>query len=294
MSRSIPSSRSEGGTPSPDAGRWFARLSDVSTRISDTIRSMPPDERSERLGVGAGGDMTAAVDRAAEDAMLDALRAMAAEDGIGMTVVSEEAGVVAIGDAAGGPVVVVDPVDGSQNAKRGAPLFSTSVAVADGTAMGSVRLAYVRDHSTGEEFTAERGVGAWLDGRSLGPPTGPSRIRLLAVEGASALHSLHAAAQSMVGQVGGLRSLGSIALSMCWVAAGRMDGFIGLKPLRSVDVAAAQLILREAGCQVGFPGVEDLDACPLDLEGRRWVMATSEEGQLEGLRATLDAAVAAG
>jgi myo-inositol-1(or 4)-monophosphatase len=234
------------------------------------------------------------VDRVAEEAMFVALRAMVAEDGTGMTVISEEAGVVEIGAAAGGPVVVVDPVDGSQNAKRGAPLFSTSVAVADSHLMGAVRLAYVRDHSTGEEFTAERGVGAWLDGRRIGPPTGPSRIRLLAVEGASALHSLHAASESLVGQVGGLRSLGSVALSMCWVAAGRMDGFIGLKPMRAMDVAATQLILREAGCQVGFPGIDDLDGCPLALGSRRWVMATSEEGQLERLRVTLDAAVAAG
>jgi len=276
--------------PSPDAMRWFAPLREVSRRLGGAIREMSPAQRAEGLGRGAGGDITARVDRIAEDALLQTLRDLHHDRGEAMTVVSEEAGIVRLGEG-GTTVVVIDPVDGSQNAKRGTPLFATSVAVADGPTMGHVRYAFVRDHSTGEEFTAERGVGAWLDDRPMPPAARPAHLRLLAVEGASALR-MQAAAETLVGEVGRLRSLGSMALSMCWMAAGRMDGLLGLSPVRPVDVAAAQLVLRETGCWVGLPEAGDLDGCPLDLATRRRVMATAEPELLERMRAALDAAVA--
>lgn len=280
------------GRLSPDAEFWFARLRDTSRRISVAIRGMSLAERTVALGRGAGGDVTAGVDRVAEDAMLDALRGIYRESGVSMTVVSEEAGRLQIGDDPG-VVIVVDPVDGSQNAKRGTPLFATAVAIADGHTMGDVRLAFVHDHSTGEEFTAERGVGAWLDGVPMPQAARPAHLRLLAVEGASASR-MQAAAQTLVGEVGRLRSLGSMALSMCWVAAGRMDGLLGMGPVRSVDVAAAQLVLRETGCWVGLPDLEDTDTCPLDIITRRRVMATAEPDLLDHLRAAMGAVVASG
>lgn len=277
----------DGAQPSAYAERWFSRLRDVSRGISQTIRAMSPAERATALGRGAGGDVTAGVDRVAENAMLAALRAAHEEDGIPLTVVSEEAGVIDIGGP-GGTYVVVDPVDGSQNAKRGAPLFATAVAIADGPMMGDVRLAFVHDHSTGEEFTAERGVGAWLDGVRMPQAARPAHLRLLAVEGASATR-IGAAADTLIGEVGRLRSLGSMALSMCWVAAGRMDGLLGLGAVRAVDVAAAQLVLRETGCWVGLPELEDVDRCPLDVTTKRRVMATAEVDLLDRLRTALAA-----
>lgn len=270
--------------------RWFAPLREVSRRMGAAIVAMTPAERAESLGRGAGGDMTARVDRVAEDALLQMLRDLHDDWRLPMTVVSEEAGELRLGDGPG-PVVIIDPIDGSQNAKRGTPLFATAVAVADAPTMAGVRFAYVRDHSTGEEFTAERGVGAWLDDRPMPPAARPAHLRLLAVEGASALR-MQAAAETLVGEVGRLRSLGSMALSMCWMAAGRMDGLLGLSPVRPVDVAAAQLVLRETGCWVGLPEAEDLDDCPLDLATRRRVMATGEPELLERMRAALGAAIA--
>ena len=69
---------------------------------------------------------------------------------------------------AGGPThVVVDPIDGSVNAKRGIPFFSLSLAVADGPTLGDVRFGFVHDFGAGEEWVGERGGGAWLNGRPL-------------------------------------------------------------------------------------------------------------------------------
>lgn len=244
------------------------------------------------FGRGAGGDVTVGVDRVAEDILIAALERRHETSGEPITLVSEEAGELHIGGP-GGMVVIADPIDGSRNAKCGAPLFATSVAIADGLTMGSVRYAYVCNHGNREEFTAEQDRGAWLDEIPLRVPHVPDVLRLLAVEGASA-GRIAAAAGALMGEVGRLRSLGSMALSMCWVAAGRMDGLLGLGAVRAMDVAAGQLVLREAGCWVGLPDASDVANCPLDLVVRRRVIATAQPAFTRRMRRALDAAARVG
>src|SRR2546430_7065450 len=112
-------------------------------------------ERSRELGRGEGGDTTLAIDRAAEDAVVAQLEATGAP----LTLVTEERGELLL--SGGGPVhVVLDPVDGSLNAKRGLAPYAVSIAVASGPAMGDVVYAYVRDLAGGEEFTARAREGA--------------------------------------------------------------------------------------------------------------------------------------
>src|ERR671936_735623 len=110
-----------------------------------------------------GGDETTALDAAAEDAVVARLD----DAGIDFTLVSEELGRRASRDG-GGWIVVLDPIDGSINAKRGIPFFSVSIAVAEGPQMGDVVFGYVCDFGTDEEWTATRGGGAQLAGRPLG------------------------------------------------------------------------------------------------------------------------------
>src|SRR5437868_5472771 len=104
-------------------------------------------------------DAVAAIDAAAERVIL------ARFVGLDTRIVSEEVG--SSGD--GRWRIVVDPIDGSLNAKRGIPFFSLSVAVADGDTMGDVVFGYVYDFGSGEEWTATRGGGARLNGEPLGP-----------------------------------------------------------------------------------------------------------------------------
>src|SRR5581483_433563 len=95
-----------------------------------------------------------------------------------VTIVSEEAGRV----GSGSTVVVVDPIDGSLNAKRGIPFFSVSIAVAAGGTMDDVHFGYVYDFGSGEEWIARRGGGASLDGATLGAVRPKDEVEILSFE----------------------------------------------------------------------------------------------------------------
>jgi myo-inositol-1(or 4)-monophosphatase len=224
-------------------------------------------EREPVLRLGEGGDDTTAIDQAAEDAVVERLSALNRD----FVLVSEELGTRSFGT--GGPLtVVVDPIDGSVNAKRGIPFFSFSFAVAEGGSMGDVAFGYVYDFGSGEEWTAERGGGAYLDGVRLGAQRPKDTIEILSFEGTTTPAIADRAAHA-VGVAGRLRVMGSLALSLCHLAAGRVDGVVSLKPARSVDIAAAQLLVRECGLAIElFEDPPFVDA-PLDLGVRSRVAA---------------------
>jgi len=225
-------------------------------------------EREPVVRQGVGGDETTAVDDAVERAVIARIESRVDD----YTLVSEEIGEVVKGN--GRPWVVLDPIDGSLNAKRGIPHFCLSVAVADGPTMGDVSFGYVYDFGTGEEWTATRGRGAWLDGEPLGGVRAKDRIEILAFE-ATLTSSIAEKAANVVGLAYRLRVMGSLALALCNLAAGRLDGVCSLKGARSVDIAAAQLLVREVGCAVDLFEAPPFAAAPLDLEGRSRVVAAA-------------------
>jgi myo-inositol-1(or 4)-monophosphatase len=220
-------------------------------------------EREPVAKQGVGGDETTAIDQAAEDAIL------ARFDGLDVTVVSEEIG--RYGD--GATLVVVDPIDGSLNAKRGIPYFALSIAFADGETMGDVFLGYVYDFGTGEEWIGRRGEGATLNGAPLGGVRPKDEIEILSFE--ATLTSLIAEhAHAVDGLAHRLRVMGSLALSLCHLAAGRVDAVCSLKAARSVDIAAAQLLCREVGLSLElFDDPRAFDEAELDLTGRSRIAA---------------------
>jgi myo-inositol-1(or 4)-monophosphatase len=223
-------------------------------------------EREPVVGAGEGGDETIAIDAAAERVILERLRAID-----GATLVSEEVGELR-GD--GGLRVVVDPIDGSLNAKRGIPFFAISVAVAEGETMDDVLFGFVHDFGSGEEWTARRGEGALLNGAELGPTMPREEIEILSFE-ATLTSFVAEKAAAVVGLAYRLRIMGSLALSLCHLAAGRVDAVCSLKPARAVDIAAAQLLVRERGLAIDLPEAPPFGAAPLDVEGRSRVVAAA-------------------
>jgi myo-inositol-1(or 4)-monophosphatase len=261
---------------------WLEISRDCVRELEVVLAGLPTRvEREPVLGPGKGGDDTTAIDAAAEGTIVRRLE----ELGIGLTLVSEELGVRLVGQG-GPPTVVVDPIDGSVNAKRGIPFFCLSLAVAEGVTMDDVVFGYVYDFGSREEWTAERGKGAFLDGEPLAAPGPKPAIEILALEGTTT-DAIAAVVPRMRGVAHRLRVMGSLALSLCHLAAGRVDAVCCLKPARSVDIAAAQLLVRERGYAIDLFEDSPFGAAPLDLGQRSRVVAAATPELCAGVVAAL-------
>src|SRR2546423_861244 len=165
---------------------------------------------------GEGGDQTLVIDAAAEEAVFGQLERLYGA-GARFTAVSEERGYVDFGDPE--VLVVIDPIDGSMNAKRGLTHHALSIAVADGPTMADVVFGYVYDLGPGEEWCATRGGGVLLNGAPLAPAPPErrkrdGRLELIAIESADP-RWLAASSDALVHVTGRLRAIGSIARPMC-------------------------------------------------------------------------------
>jgi myo-inositol-1(or 4)-monophosphatase len=245
----------------------------ASRRAADGLRAIlqgspTTAQRAREVGTrGHGGDRTLLIDEAAEDAVFAELERLH-DDGARFTAISEERGSVDFGDP--GVLVVIDPIDGSVNAKRRLPHHSISIAVADGPTMADVFFGFVHDFGPGEEWVARRGEGAWRDGERLSTESGERRLpggklEVLGIESADP-RWVAEIADGLAASAYRLRALGTIAVSLCQLAAARFDGMITLKGCRAVDAAAGQLIVREAGGFIAFTVFDDPLGAPLDLE----------------------------
>lgn len=150
-----------------------------------------------------------------------------------------------------GPCWVFDPIDGTTNFAHGVPIFCASLAL---EIDGAAQLGAVYDPNRRELFTAERGGGACLNGAPIRVSSTDQLVDALLVTGFP--YDVHARVDELVGlfarfigQARAVRRLGSAAVDLCWVAAGRMDGFWegDLKPW---DIAGGALIVEEAGGRV--------------------------------------------
>ncbi len=232
-------------------------------------------------GVGEGGDHALAIDRRCEEAVFAELETLAAA-GASFVAVSEERGEVAFGSGAAARVVI-DPIDGSLNARRTIPSHSVSIALSSGPTMADVEFGFVHDFGAGEEFSARRGGGTIAGGHPARVAASGERLEVVGLESAEPEWALPAL-EVLAGKVYRLRVVGSIAITAAYVAAGRFDAMLSLRPCRSVDAAAAQLIVREAGGTVAF-GDLDLSEAPLDLDARYPIAAASDVEALATVRA---------
>jgi myo-inositol-1(or 4)-monophosphatase len=282
----MPSKQGPEATPAsaadPIDADWLAicrRIVAAQRELFDEVRGT--HARTEYEGVGEGGDWALVLDRRCEDAVFAELERLAS-GGASFTAVSEERGEVSFGDRPEAHVVI-DPIDGSLNARRTIPSHSLSLAVADGPTMAEVRFGYVYDFGAGEEFVASAGQGATLDGEPIRAPEPRWGLEVVGLEAAKPELTVPVV-EALEGEVYRLRSIGSIAITVAYVAAGRLDGMVSLRPCRSVDAAAAQLIAREAGAVVAFGGGE-LEDAGLGIEERYPIAAAVNRGGLETLLA---------
>lgn len=259
-------------------------------RATTGLRAMLERSDTQALRVaetgdtGEGGDRTLVIDAAAEQLVFDELERLH-DGGARFRVVSEERGHVDYGGD--GLLVVVDPIDGSTNAKRGMGHHAVSIAVADGPTMADVRFGFVYDFGSREEWRATHGGGAFLNDVPLVDVPAErrrsdGRLELVAIENADP-RWLGASSEALIATAYRVRALGSIAISMCQVAPTRVDGMATLWRSRAVDAAAAQLVVRESGGLVAFTGFDDPLGAPLDLVPHSPVVAGRSQDALDRL-----------
>jgi myo-inositol-1(or 4)-monophosphatase len=257
----------------PIAADWVAicrRIVAAQRELFAAVRGSA--DRTQYEGRGEGGDWALVLDRRCEDAVFAELDQLASA-GASFCAVSEERGEVGFGESGAETRVVVDPIDGSLNVRRTLPSHSFSLAIASGNSMAGVEFGYVYDFGAREEFMARRGEGATLNGEPISaePPPSDRPLELVGFEGAKPTLA-GPVVEALGDDVYRLRVVGSLAITISYVAAARLDGMLSLRPARSVDVAAAQLIAVEAGASVVFAG-GDLDPVGLGLEERYQVAA---------------------
>ena len=238
--------------------------------------------RTQYEGVGEGGDHALVLDRRCEDAVFAELDKLHSESGAAFTAISEERGEVVFGDAASPVRVVIDPIDGSMNVRRTLPSHSLSVAIASGPSMADVELGYVYEFGANEEFTAKRGEGAWVGERKLDLAGDGYGLEVVGLESADPAR-IAPVVEELAGKAYRVRVIGSIAITLAYVAAGRLDGMLSARPCRSVDAAAAQLMVTEAGGAIEFAGCE-IGEADLGLDARYAVLAARNAELLDTVR----------
>ncbi len=275
------------------AGRLDGSLPSDGDRPAAAAGAAPrtSSERAVETGTrGAGGDHTLVLDRSAEDvvfAELDALH----DDGLTFTAISEERGEQRFGaDGAAGDHRPDRRL--AQRQARRLPLSRCRSRSPTGETMADVAFGFVHDFGARRAVVGAPGRGRLAGhaphrrtrcARRLDPSRGDRRSRdgtleVVGIESADP-RWVRDQADALVDVAHRLRALGTIAVSLCAVAAARHDGLVTLRRARGVDSAAGQLIVREAGGLVSFPDCAEPLGAPLDASpASRVVAARSERG----------------
>ncbi|MGH9312978.1 MAG: inositol monophosphatase family protein [Vicinamibacterales bacterium] len=223
----------------------------LATAVEAVVRA--GDIQMTRFGSGVRVDKKGAIDLVTDvDLEVERMfRAMIAERFPDHHVLAEELGGA---EAAGeGHTWVFDPLDGTTNYAHGFPIFCSSLAL---EIDGRVEIGAVYDPTRKELFTAERGQGARLNGAPMRVSAAGELIDSLLCTGFpydvhGAIDEIVGLFAAFVGRARAVRRLGSAAIDLCYVAAGRLDGFWEQR-LQPWDIAAGTLLVEEAGGTVSL------------------------------------------
>jgi fructose-1,6-bisphosphatase/inositol monophosphatase family enzyme len=210
-------------------------------------------EAAKKTKRGAGGDLSMVIDLIAENVIIDSLKKADAN----LLLISEELGEQYIGNIDKAKknqnILIVDPLDGSNNAVRGVPYCSVSIAFANGSRIKDITKAVVLNLNTKDIYWAEKGKGAYLNDSQISVSDLDItkkcffELNLPMKDLMKNLQDL----SSLIRKFYRIRILGSSALTLCQIARGSMEAFINLRSSnRLVDVAAGMLILKEAGGKI--------------------------------------------
>ena len=243
----------------------------IALNVYDAIHPILGSKKAaEKAQRGAGGDISMQIDLIAENIVINTLE----NEKANLLLISEELGEKYIGNKEKAiksqNVLIIDPVDGSNNAVRGIPYCSISIAYAIGKSIRDIKKAVVLDLVSKDIYWAVKGEGAYLNDKKIQV----SNLDLsdncffeLNLPKKNAFTSIERL-KPIIERFYRIRILGSSALTLCQVAKGSMEAFINLRESnRLVDVAAGLLILKEANGQFfSLDGIEIDQKLSIDLK----------------------------
>ncbi|MFX0103474.1 MAG: inositol monophosphatase family protein [Candidatus Hodarchaeota archaeon] len=238
---------------------WLEKLEEIAIKVHDVVKPLlGTEEASRNIGKGAGGDVSKEIDIVAERMILEELQNLNET----IMVITEEKGELLLNPSTRVQEysyhAIIDPIDGSFNATSGVPIAAISIAISNGPQVKDITDAVVLNVYTGDIYKASRGKGAWLnerrlvlknakedlDGIALGIDLNPKNIDQGRMDYINELEFILDTPKK-------IRVLGCNAIGTCLVATGALDCFIDIRGnLRFLDIAAAWLIVKEAGGMV--------------------------------------------
>jgi len=221
---------------------WLNLCKNVGEKIFvEAQKYLNKDERKKVVGFGRGGDKTLLLDDVIEKLIISEFKST----GKSFKLLTEEMGIKTFG---GKPevIVVVDPIDGSNNMKFGLPYVSTSIAIGDLTeTMEGIEVGFVRNIVTGDFYYAVKKKGAYKNDERI--QVTKKRTGCVIVDVIRNRKENFRRLIDFGDNFPFVRMLGSGCLGTCFVSEGAVDGYLWMNARRTIDHAASQLILREAG-----------------------------------------------
>jgi len=225
-----------------DTEFWLDVCKKTGKDVFNEVRKiLNKDDKRKVLKRGYSGDITLFIDDLAEKTILKNFK----DTGRSFKFISEEVGILDVGD---NPeiIVVVDPVDGSNNMRYGVPIACTSIAVGDlSEKMSGIKVGYVKDLILGNEYHAIEGKGAFKNNERINVTK--EKKGCIFIDIATDRSRNFKRIIKLGDNFRSVRMIGSSTLQMCYFAEGVSDAHVVLGAVRTTDYAAAQLIVKEAG-----------------------------------------------
>jgi|TARA_B100001971_G_C18226824_1_gene561077 myo-inositol-1(or 4)-monophosphatase len=226
-------------------GQYLEIINDALMAGYSAVRQSRHSALHRKIGRGSYGDLTYGIDKIAENAVLGRINKCLPN----ARVVSEEAGI--LGSPTAQTNVLLDPIDGSTNAFRAVPFYSTALAIADGPRFSDIKAAGVINICNGQMIMAEEGRGTWA-GKTKAIP---SKVKdwerayiCVDMNFKSFSPEEIAVTSRLLEKLDHPRSLGSAALETAMISTGSIDAFVEVAPrLRAFDCMPSLFLVREAG-----------------------------------------------
>lgn len=240
----------------------------IGRKLFREISARKPHLSIKSLGKGAGGDITFPVDKLAEDIIIQSIE----RAGLNLNIITEESGFKSVKGQ--NLSIIIDPIDGSKNAVSGIPFFSTSIAIADGNTLKSLKTGYIINLINADEFWAMKGKGAFMNGLKIGMKKHGSVV--IAFESSSPYYDLQKILP-LFKTAYRVRCFGSTALDLAYLSAGMLSIFISPSPSRIFDFSAGILIAKEAGATVTDIDGRSIEGLPVNFATTTTLLACADE-----------------